>query len=53
MENGRICQDEKTKANQLEQTIELKEINQKVLMKEDIVKRNRDRIERYRQKRTF
>ncbi len=48
-----MCWDEKRKATQFKQTIQLEEINQKVLAKERRLKIYRDRIKQYRQKITL
>ena len=53
MENKRLFSEKQRKSRRLEQNIQLKEINQKVLSKEERLKRYRDRAKQYRQNRTF
>ena len=49
-----ICLDEKTKTKQQTNfTIQLEEINQKILAKEGRLKRYRDRVKQYDQNRIF
>ena len=51
--NAKKCWDEKSKATQLEQTIQLEDINKNVLTKEERLKRYQHRIKQYRQNETF
>ena len=46
--NAGTCWDKKEKAIQVKKTIQLEEINQKVLVKDEKLKRYRDRIKQYR-----
>ena len=48
-----ICGFKKEKATQEKLTIKLKEIYQKVLVKEERFKRYRQRVKQYRENRTF
>ena len=48
-----ICRDRKEKATQEKITIQIEEINQKVLVKEGRLKRYQQRVKQYRQNRTF
>ena len=47
------CRDKKEKVIQVKITIQLEEINQKVLSNEERLKRYRQRVKQYRQNRTF
>ena len=51
--NARIIRNRKEKTTQEKLTIQLEEINQKVLAKEGNLKRYRQRVKQYRQNRTF
>ena len=51
-ENAGTCWDKKKKATQEKMTIQLVEINQKVLAKEGRLKRYREMVKQYRQNRT-
>ena len=53
MKDGRICWKQKEKATREKITVSLEKINQKVLEKERILKRYRQRLKQYRQNRTF
>ena len=48
-----ICKNRKEKATQEKITIQHEEINQKVLVKETILKRYRQRVKQYRQNKRF
>ena len=48
-----ICSSKKEQATQEKKTVQLEEINQKVLAKEGRLKRYRQRLKQYRQNRTF
>ena len=51
--NAGICWDEKEKATQVKQTMQREEINQKVMAKEERLKRYRDWIKQYRKNNAF
>ena len=51
--DGGICRNKKEKATQEKITMQLEEINQKVLAKEEILKKYRQRVKQYRQNRIF
>ena len=53
MKDDGICWNKKEKATQGKIKVQLEEINQKVLMKEGRLKRYRQRVKKYRQKRIF
>ena len=53
MEDAGICESKKEKATQEEITMQLEEINQKVLAEEGRLKRIRQRVKEYRQNMTF
>ena len=47
------CNEKRKAVQQLKQKVQVKEINQKVLVKKGRLKRHRDRIKQYRQNRIF